>query len=126
MDATVTPLGTCQPGFEPDPNNPTLCVKKCPAGYKPFGSLCVQNCLPPYTETGVPNECVPDSQPARMVSPTTNGTLPQNVPYKVGPAVSNKAPSTVDWTLFLTVSIVVAIGALALVGLLLNGVVRRK
>lgn len=85
----------CGPGFEPDPNNPNSCVKKCPQGFKAFGSFCVQNCPPPFTETSVPNECVPDSRAAKVASPTAvganvvpspAGTYGQNAP---GPSSLN-------------------------------------
>lgn len=73
IDAVVPSAAVCTSGYEPDPNNPTMCVKVCPVGFKPFGSLCVQACQSPYTETGIANECVPDSLPARMIAATASG-----------------------------------------------------
>jgi hypothetical protein len=76
----ATPLTTqCSSGYEPDPNNPNVCVKICPTGFTPFGSLCVQKCVLPYTETGVPNECKPDAIAPRFVSPTPNGIAPTTI-----------------------------------------------
>lgn len=124
MAATQAVTGpNCGPGFEPDPNNPTGCVKKCPQGFKAFGSFCVQNCPAPFTETSVPNECVPDSRPAKVASPAVSGpanvpgptgTYGQNVP---GPSSLNGVTTygasnrSLDWPYILTYTILGLIAA---------------
>lgn len=93
IDATVQPPGTCSDGFEPDPDNPLMCIKKCPQGYTPFGALCAQLCPAPFQETGLPNECVPDSRQARVVSPTVQGQTPPPNGPKTAPITGVEPPT---------------------------------
>ena len=77
IEASVQQTGVCAPGYEPNPANPLVCVKKCPTGFTAYGTLCVLDCPRPYLETGLPNECVPDSRNARTSVPTQVGNAPQ-------------------------------------------------
>jgi len=79
IDASTPSVSKCTSGFEPDPNNPNVCVKICPTGFVPFGQLCVQKCVGPYVETGVPNECKPDAIVPKYVSPTAFGSAPTSI-----------------------------------------------
>jgi hypothetical protein len=117
IDATVSPTGICGPGFEPDPQNPNVCIKTCPDGYSPFGTLCVQTCPGPYRETGVPNECVPDSRNAKLVSPTANGGAPPVTKEQTGP-VSGIPGDGLNWGLLLTYTFLMLLVFLLFGGLL--------
>jgi hypothetical protein len=117
IDATVSPTGICGPGYEPDPQNPNVCIKTCPDGYSPFGTLCVQTCPGPYRETGVPNECVPDSRNAKLVSPTANGGAPPVTKEQTGP-VSGIPGDGLNWGLLLTYTFLLLLVFLLFGGLL--------
>jgi hypothetical protein len=125
--ATTLLPGTCDKalGFEPDPNNPTNCVKTCPDGFTPFGTLCVQSCPGPYSETGVPNECQPDSYVPRTTTPSASGLVPFTEPPKEGPQRGQQS-AAINWTSFASISILVIICVLVLLGLIVNGRRTRK
>ena len=118
IDAVVPSSATCSTGFEPDPNNPTMCVKVCPVGFKPFGSLCVQNCPSPYTETGIANECVPDSQNARFVAATASGKAIITPVFQEGPKTGIQ-PRGVN-----IANVMVILFMIILFGLLMVGIIR--
>jgi hypothetical protein len=117
IDATTMPPGTCGEGFEPDPNNPNMCVKVCPTGYSPFGTLCVQTCNPPFLETAIPNQCVPDSLPAKTISPTASGLPPETLPLQQGPP-KGQVGESVSWVSLLSVSLISILVIMVLLGLL--------
>jgi hypothetical protein len=124
IDATVLSTSTCQPGFEPDPNNPTMCVKVCPKGFTPYGSLCVQTCPLPYTETGIANECVPDFISARLVSPTANGLAPETLDLKLGPNIG-VVTTSISWTNVLSLTTIILLVILVLAGMYYKGLTRK-
>jgi hypothetical protein len=96
IDAIVPVSNICADGFEPSPANPSVCVKKCPSGFTPFGNLCVQVCPRPFSETGVPNECQPDTRAAKFTSGTSLGASPTTTaPYgAAGSDGGTNAPGT--------------------------------
>lgn len=110
--------GVCATGYEPDPTNPNMCVKKCPQGYTAYGTLCVQTCPAPYTETSTPNECAPDSRPARTVSPTVQGAPPYSSAPKTGP--TSGSIKSMNYTETAVISSVVLLCLLLVVGILIQ------
>jgi hypothetical protein len=95
-----------------------MCVKVCPVGFKPFGSLCVQNCPSPYTETGIANECVPDSQNARFVAATASGKAIITPVFQEGPKTGIQ-PRGVN-----IANVMVILFMIILFGLLMVGIIR--
>ena len=115
--AAATPSSAdCKDGFQPDPNNPLMCVKVCPRGFTPFGSLCVQTCPAPYSETGVPNECLSDSRNARTVSPTAYGAASTTAVPKI--TNSGPAPNSLNWPSIAVVGIISTTLILLLIGII--------
>jgi len=89
IQASVQQSGVCADGYEPSPSNPNVCLKKCPTGFTPYNNLCVQACPLPFTETGLSNECKPDTMPATLIQPTnTNPGTAQTI----GPSFRNGKP----------------------------------
>jgi hypothetical protein len=128
MDSSVSQTGICGPDYEPNPENPNLCVKKCPTGFTAFGTLCVQTCPAPYLETGLPNECVPDSVAAKLVTPTANGGSPTTVAPVLQPGASKlggtqQPVTSLNWVNVMVISILSAILGLLFIGIFLH---RRK
>ena len=116
IDAIVVNSKTCGPGLEPDPTNPATCVTKCPNGFVPFGSLCVQACPGPFKETSLPNECVPDSQTARLVTPTARGAAPSILDFKSGPPVGLTQQSSTTVTQIVSASFIAVLVCAVLLG----------
>lgn len=75
---------SCKDGFVTDPQNPSMCIKNCPTGFKPFGNVCVQTCPSPFTETGVANECKPDTKTARTTLPIGRDQTVPGMPKAIG------------------------------------------
>jgi hypothetical protein len=121
IDSSVLLDGVCQPGFEPDPNEPTVCVKKCPNGYTPFGTLCVQACPGPYMETGVPNECKPDSFAPRTSAPIGAGSPLYTQAPKESPTQIMRSEQSVNWTSFASITFLVFLAVFVILGFAVRG-----
>ncbi len=119
IDSAILGSSVCGPGFEQDPDDPIACVKKCPAGYTAFGTLCVQSCPGPYTETGVPNECKPDSFAPRTTAPGGNSNTFTQGP-KESPTQITKVENSINWTSFASISALILLLVLVILGFLVN------
>jgi hypothetical protein len=99
LSAVLPPTTTCTDGYEPDPNNPAVCIKKCPANFETYGTLCVQICPAPFSATGIVNECQPDSKMPNVTVPLARGAPPPVSDLKVGPCVgpSCASPESINW-----------------------------
>ena len=122
IDAATPKSSTCAAGFEPDPNNPNVCVKICPNGFAPFGQLCVQKCVQPYVETGVPNECQSDSLMPRFVSPTASGAPPVTIINEKmsGPSTQVQGERQFDFMPIIIFGIIYAALMLLVIGIRAN------
>jgi hypothetical protein len=99
LEAVLPPITKCTEGYEPDPNNPAVCVKKCPANFETYGTLCVQICPAPFSATGIVNECQPDSKMPNVTVPTARGAAPPTSELKVGPCIGANcaSPESLNW-----------------------------
>jgi hypothetical protein len=121
ISAVLPPSTKCADGYEPDPFNPAICIKKCPTNFDPFGTLCVQRCPAPYSTTGVANECQPDSMVPNVTVATARGENPplSQVPKSgpcVGPSCDNA--NSIHWPLFIAITVLVLLGLAFVFGIL--------
>jgi len=143
IQSNSTQSGVCAPGYEPNPNIPTECLKICPAGFSTFGTLCVLKCPGPYQETGQPNECKPDSRTANFVFPSSNGNNLTSIEPSFGSKGLTKqsmqnltslnefsqiaVPSnySLDPTILFATAIVISIAVLVIVGFVFKVILAR-
>jgi hypothetical protein len=116
IDSAKLGSGACLPGFEQDPDDPLKCVKKCPPGYTAFGTVCAQSCPGPYTETGVPNECKPDSFVPRTTAPGSTGNNMFTQGPKESPIQVIEVQNGINWTSLASISFIVILLVMVFLG----------
>jgi hypothetical protein len=120
IDAVLPPINKCTDGFEPDPSNPAICIKKCPENYEPFGTLCVQRCPQPFSSNGIANECIPDSIAPKVTVPSARGQqlfspAPKSGPCE-GPNCAN--PDSINYPVLITITTLVLIALAFIFGII--------
>jgi hypothetical protein len=120
IDAVLPPLSKCTEGFEPDPSNPAVCIKKCPDNYEPFGSLCVQTCPRPYSTNGTANECIPDSIAPRVTVPSARGQQLTSPAPKAGPCIGPNCANaeSINYPVLISITTLVLIALAFVFGLM--------